>query len=174
MAYLEENENIFALALGELCITASASENHIRRFIHTLMANGDRKTSQIVTADMHFSNLCSLVASLYSYKEKRRDKAEKVKLLMRQFRDVYKQRDEFVHSEWIAIAPTRAKKFKRFISFDVDIADIRSLSERFKTLNSELTPFIYDWEKEHPSKEFVEFLNYLTKGLNIPSGTDSK
>ncbi len=173
MGILFEDEKGFASALGELCMMVSGSENHIRRFIHSLLSNEDRKLSEFMTSEMHFSNLCSLLGVLYDYREQRRDKSKSLKELMRRFRKAYADRDELIHSEWYVLSLRTAKRVRRFKSTNIDISEIHKVTEQFRKMNSELTTFLYDWQGEHPSKQFLDFLGSLLSppAVSMPKGS---
>jgi hypothetical protein len=165
---LQENDEFFADALGQLCLVVSTTENILRNFIQAVIMHKDEKIAEKITSDMHFVPLCKLLIKLYNYRVTHRKQQEQFRKLIVSILRAYEKRDEYVHSEWKFLTPIEGKKTKRFITTDAKVTDVYKLVTEFHVFNERLHLALHQFTLAHnPTEKQKEILQMMALYLQL-------
>jgi len=96
---LRPNKN-FLEAVGKVTVEFAKLESEISAFIAILIGQNDRIIGNMVTSELGFRQLHSLLKSLYRHKVSEQSKVVELESLLKICEGLSLQRNTVVHSEW--------------------------------------------------------------------------
>lgn len=148
-------------AIGQITVNFALLESEISFFVWTWVSK-DQRLGQIITAELSFRNLVSLLSSIFRHTVSEADKITELEELLGKALMVEEKRNVITHSVWaagntpetITRIKTTAKKSKglrhQFEQMSVD--DLNKIAEQIAELAQEIRMFLLRQLESNPNK----------------------